>query len=241
MIMPQPTQKFLMTVDIQEDHIDDIPVRPVSPHHQISIDESKRNIEEEKQRIEMLKIDPMYDYKQTLEYKLKIMQEQMQDIEKRHQDIESNYAQEEKHLEEVYQVQQEEMNKMKKEAAVKYIDSMESYIEDKIEPIETEAQTAQLLAANKELYAQIDVLLSKRIAQTLPVQPLQPLQSQEPKPAQRQTVKFGITPTVMKKPQNFVRRPQNAKGMVNKRMTDAFKLTEEVIKLSQKHDVRRSR
>ena len=69
MILPQPTQKFLMTVDIQEDSCHDLPQRPISPHHQISIQESQKNIQEEDARLEklaLLEIDPLYDHRQTL-------------------------------------------------------------------------------------------------------------------------------------------------------------------------------
>lgn len=234
MILPQPTQKFLMTVDIHEDSCHDLPQRPVSPHHQISIQESKKNIEEEDARLEklaMLEIDPLYDYRQTLEYKLKLMEDQMQEIEKKHNEIETDLTQEGKHLEEVYQTQQNEMNKMKKEAALKYINSIESYIEDKIEPLESEEQTAKLLAANKELYAQIDLLMSQKLAaQKLTQEP-----SEISQPSIQRPSRTELKPTVIKRPQNFMRRPQNVKGMVNKRMTEAYKLTEEVIRLTQKH------
>jgi hypothetical protein len=236
MILPQPTQKFLMTADIREDTCYDLPQRPVSPHHQISIQESQKNIQEENARLEklaFLEIDPLYDYRQTLEYKLKLMEDQMQEIEKKHNEIETDLSQEGKHLEEVYQTQQNEMSKMKKEAALKYINSIESYIEDKIEPLESEEQTAKLLAANKELYAQIDLLMSKKLAaQKITEEPSKISISQ---PSIQRSSRTELKPTVMKRPQNLMRRPQNVKGMVNKRMSEVYKLTEEVIRLAQKH------
>ena len=159
------------------------------------------------------------------------MEDQMQEIEKKHNEMETDLTQEGRHLEEVYQTQQNEMNKMKKEAALKYINSIESYIEDKIEPLESEEQTAKLLAANKELYAQIDLLMSKKLAAQKVAQ--EPSEVSQPS-IQRQS-RTELKPTVIKNPQNFMRRPQNVKGMVNKRMSEAFKLTEEVIRLAQKH------
>lgn len=161
MFMPPSKQKFDMVVDRVPAQHTEIPEAPISPRRAALEEESRKLVADEEHRQAMLKIDPMWDYKQTLEYQIEQMNKQMEEIEGRAEFLDNELEEKNKEYEQAVSRHSKEVTDERKRIATEYIDKMDDYLEDRIEDRASTDAIAELLKANKALYGDIDKHLEK--------------------------------------------------------------------------------
>ncbi|CAG9321719.1 unnamed protein product [Blepharisma stoltei] len=223
-LMPVPTQQFEASVDIDEKQFTELPPRPISPSVLRDIEESAKLIREEEERLEMLRKDPMYHIKQTKEYRLKVLTEQLANLEDVACKLEYDMKNENERIEDIDLNYRKELEAEKKKVALSIVEKMERRIEDLQDYDNEEARIARVLAANKQLYGEIDSALKKK----------EKGEHEEVKIEQEQPIVIG--PSVKARPAKFNAREyrKNTRGIITKRLNSAMGTAQQVIQMSKK-------
>jgi hypothetical protein len=224
LVMPPPTQKFMGTIETAEGMYAGLPPRPVPAELMQSRLEGKRNREYEALRLKYAQSGAKLAPQLTYEERVAAAGQEVSGHLRLISELQSEIEEKDREIEEMQEVLQREERGKAAQLALGRIKAAE----DKIKAMEDEAldddeRTALIIARNKELYAEIDLALSKArtpsptyIPPTAPQIAVKPL-GKGKKPG-------SLRPQVLKKPLGS--------QMLTRRISSAFGTAERAIKVA---------
>jgi len=226
LVMPPPTQKFTGTVETAEGMYAGLPPRPVPAELLQSRLEGKRIREYEALRLKLTQSGAKPAHKQTYEERVMAAGEEVSGHLQLISELQSELEAKDKALEDMQEVLENEERGKAAQLALGRIKEVEGKIramED--EALDDEERTALILARNKELYAEIDLALSKARTPSPVHRP--PIEAPvAAKALVRGRKAGGVRPQVAKKPQSFQSQ------MLTRRISSAFGTAERAIKVA---------
>lgn len=237
-----PSMEFLSVTDLEEPNnskpthifldVADIDPTPHGPLLDKYIESNKiereKLFQEEQERLKQLEMDPLYEFKQTYEYKVNMISEQFLQLEKVASGLEEEMKKGEENIEHINKEYENELNEARNQVALKAIENMEKKID--LALVDDEAtQIRKLIRSNSELYQDIDKSFSK---------PQKEKKKEEEKKKIKEKKRFyskPLAPAVIPKAAGYQPQTKQAKNaVITHRVTRAMELAQQAIHLSSK-------
>lgn len=224
--MPPPTQKFIGTIETAEGMYAGLPPRPVPPELLQSKLEGKRIREYEILRLKLAQSGAKPAPIQTYEERVEAAGAEVSSHLRLISELQSELVAKDRALEEMQEVLENEERGKAAQLALGRIKEAEEKIQAmQDEALDDDERTALILARNKELYAEIDLTLSKARTPSPVYRPsIDPPVAVKALNKPRKT--GGIRPQVVKKPQGLQSQ------MLTRRISSAFGTAERAIKVA---------
>jgi DNA repair exonuclease SbcCD ATPase subunit len=221
LVMPPPTQRFEGVVHTFEGQYSSLPPRPVSKE----VLEQERDLRElEVMRLKLAQEGVKPVRRQTWDQRSKQASEQLTEYTKKVDELQQQLEEKDKELEEMQAQLDTEQRDKQAQLALGNI----KLLEDKIKAMEDEAlddddRVALILARNKELYAEIDLALSKKDASEPDVVLEPPVTTEKKKSGN------ALRPNVIRRPVGFKYSNPTNRAALTKRISSAFQTAEKAI------------
>jgi hypothetical protein len=128
MVLMRPVQRKFKSINYSEVK-DFMPPRAHSPSARRDQEETQRLIEEENHRLEMLRRDPDWSYKQSLAYRVKVRQEELKGLEEKVKEAERRHVEDSDNIEKIYKRHTAEMTGKKQKAALEALAAFDARID----------------------------------------------------------------------------------------------------------------